>query len=201
MRIQLIALAIALALTTGVSGQRGFDDSLARSRNMLTRDAVLGLGSFAVVNIATGFIVAGQTQGETRYFWRMNGYWNLVNLGVAAMGYLGSDRALKRSYSLADNDKAQLSVEKTYLFNLGLDLVYITGGFYLRERGVSETNQLSRWQYRGYGSSIAIQGGFLAIMDALMVALHHRNSVRLNKRLRGFTVGVGPAAVGLAMRL
>ena len=97
MRTRFIFIVIALAGTTGVLAQQGFDDSLARSRNTLTKDAMLGLGSFAVVNIATGFIVAGETQGETRYFWRMNGYWNLVNLGVAVMGYLGSERAMRRS--------------------------------------------------------------------------------------------------------
>lgn len=201
MRVHLFVLTIALGIAQGVRAQQTFEDSLARSRNVLTRDAMLGLGGFAFVNIAAGFIAAGHTQGETRYFWRMNAYWNLVNLGVAAMGYLGSERALSRSYTLADNDRAQLSVEKTYLFNLGLDLVYITGGFYLRERGVSETNQLSRWQYRGYGSSIAIQGGFLAIMDALMVSLHHRNSMRINKKLQGLSLAVGPGSAGLVVKL
>lgn len=201
MRIRFVFTVIALAVTTGALAQQTFEDSLAHNRNVLTRDAMLGLGGFAVVNIASGFIAAEHTQGETRYFWRMNAYWNLVNLGVAAMGYLGAERALSRSYTLADNDRAQLSVEKTYLFNLGLDLVYITGGFYLRERGVSETNQVSRWQYKGYGSSIAIQGGFLALMDALMVSLHHRNSMKLNKKLQGLSLAVGPCSAGLIVKL
>jgi hypothetical protein len=192
---------VALLLSFRSPGQTGFNDSLALSRNTLTKNVMLGLGGFAVANIATGFIAAGQTRGETRNFWRMNAYWNLVNLGVAAMGYLGAQRALGRTYSLTQNERAQLSVEKTYVLNFGLDLVYITGGFYLRERGLSESNTVSRDQYRGYGSSIAVQGGFLAVMDGLMVMLHHRNSMRLNKHLQGLELRMGPGSLGLVYNL
>lgn len=192
---------VALLLSFRSPGQTGFNDSLALSRNTLTKNVMLSLGGFAVANIATGFIAAGQTRGETRNFWRMNAYWNLVNLGVAAMGYLGAQRALGRTYSLTQNERAQLSVEKTYVLNFGLDLVYITGGFYLRERGLSESNTVSRDQYRGYGSSIAVQGGFLAVMDGLMVMLHHRNSMRLNKHLQGLELRMAPGSLGLVYNL
>jgi hypothetical protein len=199
-KIFLVA-GVALLLYHRSLGQTGFNDSLALSRNTYTRNAMTSLGGFAVANIAAGFIAAGQTRGETRYFWRMNAYWNLVNLGVAAMGYLGAQRALGRTYTLAQNEKAQLAVEKTYVLNFGLDLVYITGGFYLRERGLSESNPVSRDQYRGYGSSIALQGGFLAVMDGIMVMLHHHNSIRLNRHLQGLAWQVGPGTLGLTYNL
>ncbi len=119
------------------------------------------LGAWATANIASGFIIASQTQGEAKYVWRMNAYWNFINLGLAGMGYLNARKSMMKKSGLADNLTAQQSIEKLYVFNLGLDLVYITGGFYLRERGNSQTKANSRDQFKGYGTSIAIQGGFL----------------------------------------
>ena len=54
------------------------------------------LGSWAALNIASGFIIAGQTQGEAKYFWQMNAYWNLINGGLAVMGYIDARKAMAR---------------------------------------------------------------------------------------------------------
>jgi hypothetical protein len=127
-------LLVGLLLFVTAYAQRDFNDSIAYSRNHTTEKAMIVLGSWAALNIASGFIIAGQAQGEAKYFWRMNAYWNLVNGGLAVMGYLGARKAMLRKYDLAQNEKAQLSIEKLYSFNLGLDLAYIAGGFYLREK-------------------------------------------------------------------
>jgi hypothetical protein len=155
------------------------------------------LGSWAALNIASGFIIAGQTQGEAKYFWQMNAYWNLVNGGLAVMGYIGARKAMLKKYDLAGNEKAQLSMEKLYAFNLGLDLAYITGGFFLREKGNNTSNIKSQDQLRGYGTSVIVQGGFLLLMDGVMIMLHHKNSIRLNNKLRNLETGTGPGGLGL----
>jgi hypothetical protein len=108
---------------------------------------------------------------------------------------------MSRKYSLSDNERAQLSIEKTYVLNFGLDLVYITGGFYLRERGNTETRPDSRDQYKGYGTSVILQGGFLLLMDGVMIALHHRNSNRLNDHLRRLELVSGADGLGVAYSL
>lgn len=189
---------VLLLLVTAASGQTSFNDSLAQSRNRITQKAMLTLGAWATANIASGFVIASQTQGEASYAWRMNAYWNVINLGLAGMGYLNARRALSKKYGLADNLSAQQAIEKLYVFNLGLDLVYITGGFYLRERGNSETKQDGRDQFKGYGTSIAIQGGFLLLMDGVMLMLHHKNSLRLNNKVRRWELNAGPGGLGVA---
>jgi len=155
------------------------------------------LGSWAAANIASGFIIGGQTEGETKYFWKMNAYWNLVNGGLAVMGYLNARKAMAKKFGLADNVSAQLAMEKLYAFNFGLDLAYIAAGFFLREKGVNETNLKSQDQLKGYGSSIILQGGFLLLMDGVMIWVHHKNSVRLNNKLRGLDLAMGPGGLGL----
>jgi hypothetical protein len=201
MKNSAVLFVLIMALCARGEAQTNFNDSLSRSRNTLTEHYMVTLGAFALVNIGSGFLVASQTQGEAKYAWRMNAYWNFINLGIAGLGYLGARKALSKTYSLAENEKAQLSVEKTYVLNFGLDLFYIAGGFYLRERGESETNLLSKQQYKGYGASIAIQGGCLAIMDAIMTTLHHHNSIRVNNKLKALELHAGPGAVALTWNL
>ena len=190
---------LSILILNGEPGlsQASFNDSLAQSRNNITQKAMLTLGGWAAANIASGFIILSQTQGEAKYVWRMNAYWNFINLGLAGMGYLNARKAMLKKYGLADNLSAQQAIEKLYVFNLGLDLVYITGGFYLRERGNSQTKVRSRDQFKGYGTSIAIQGGFLLLMDGVMVMLHHKNSLRLNSRIRQIELNAGPGGLGM----
>ena len=158
---------------------------------------MITLGSWAALNIGTGFIIAGQTQGETRYFWQMNAYWNLVNGGLAVMGYIRARKAMSRKYGLAENESEQQSIEKLYAFNLGLDLAYIATGFFLREKGANSSNLKSRDHLTGYGKSIIVQGGFLLLMDGVVISLHHRNSVRLNKKLKSLELNAGSDGLGL----
>ncbi len=183
-------LAVAILLHFPSRAQKDFNDSLAQSRNRITRTAMLTLGSWAVANISSGFIIAGQTTGQTKYFWRMNAYWNFINLGLAGMAYLNAISASAKKYSFADNFEAQHALEKIYIFNFGLDLAYIAGELYLHERGRSATTPNSGDQLKGYGTSIIAQGAFLLLMDGVMIRLHQKNTIRMNKRLRRFDLVV-----------
>lgn len=180
----LSAFLIAIALNFSSSAQASFSDSIAHARNQVTRAGMLTLGGWAVANITSGFIIAGQQSGITKYAWQMNAYWNFVNLGLAGMGYLRAIKESHRTFSLLDNYDAQNTLEKIYFFNLGLDLAYLGGGLYLRERGLNSSNVKTSQQLQGYGISIIIQGGFLLLEDATMIYLHKRNTVRVRRRLR-----------------
>src|SRR5580704_8457616 len=191
-------LLINIFLAGNTMAQQNFNDSIAISRNRITEKAMITLGSWAAVNIASGFIIASQTQGEAKYVWQMNAYWNLVNGGLAVMGYIRAHKAMNLKYGFAENESEQLSIEKLYAFNFGLDLAYIATGFYLREKGMNSNSQKSQDQLKGYGTSIIVQGGFLLIMDGIVLSLHHKNSVHLNKKLKGLELGAGPNGLGIS---
>jgi hypothetical protein len=184
-------------LSAEVFGQQEFNDSIAITRNRITEKAMIALGGWAILNISSGFILAGQTQGQSHYFWQMNAYWNLVNGGLAFLGYVRARKAMTRKYGLSENESEQLSIEKLYAFNLGLDLVYISTGFYLRDKGMNNGNMKSGDQLTGYGTSIIVQGSFLLLMDGIVLSLHHRNSIRLNKKLKSLELTSGPNGLGL----
>ena len=89
-------LLINIHLVGNALAQQNFNDSIANSRNNITEKAMVTLGSWAAVNIASGIIIAGQTQGESKYFWQMNAYWNLIIGGLAIMGYMNARKAMAR---------------------------------------------------------------------------------------------------------
>lgn len=152
----------------------------------------LTLGSYALANIAVGAIGASQTTGETKYVHRMNVYWNLVNLGIAGAGLLG---ARKRSpdETLGQAVRQHENMKQVLLVNAGLDVAYIVGGAYLRERGRSRPDKAD--QLRGYGKSIMAQGGFLLAFDLVNYFIFKSRGDKQEMQL----MSTGPMGLGVVL--
>lgn len=84
-------------------------------------------------------------------FWGMSGAWGFVNGAIALIGLLGAETG----------DYAALRT--TLWINAGLDVLYLASGLYLLSRP-EET-------WRGGGTAILIQGGFLLVFDVLHALL------------------------------
>ncbi|MDG1276345.1 MAG: hypothetical protein P8O16_03630 [Algoriphagus sp.] len=125
------------------------------------------LGSWAVGNMIWGGIGASNSTGQTKAFHQMNIYWNSVNLIIAGFGFWqASNEGL--SNDLFGTLDAQQKIEKILLFNTALDVAYMAGGMYLKERGL----RLNKDKFIGFGKSIILQGAFLFTFDALMYTFH-----------------------------
>jgi hypothetical protein len=124
------------------------------------------LGSWATLNIAGGLIGRANTTGSDTYFYEMNAIWNGVNLGIAALGYYGAVNLTQPETAL-DLYNAQIKMDKTLLFNAGLDLAYMAGGFYLMERS-RRTSAKNPDRLKGYGQAVILQGAFLLAYDVAM---------------------------------
>ena len=195
-RISLL-MVLAFSICGPASAQKTFNDSLALSRNRITQKAMITLGTWSVLNIASGFIIAGQTHGEAHYAWQMNAYWNFINLGLSAAALLQGRHSMGQPATLDGNVNAQEAIGKLYAVNFGLDVAYMIGGFYLRERGNRETIDSHRDRFKGYGTSLVVQGAFLFFMDGIMLHIHHQNSLRLQKHLRELEISSGPNGLGV----
>ena len=125
--------------------------------------SMLILGSWAVGNIALGATLVNQREGESKYFHGMNAGWNLVNLGLAAAGYLSAVKADPAAFGLYATVSEQHKLQKVFLFNAGLDVGYMMGGLYLMERSKNTENKPER--LKGFGRSILLQGAFLFAFD------------------------------------
>ncbi|WP_146088763.1 DUF6992 family protein [Neolewinella xylanilytica] len=141
-------------------------DELETARLNHQRQAMLVLGGWAVGNIGLGLALRERSSGSSRRFHEMNAIWNVVNLGIAGIGYLTLGEAAPTA--LAGWQENQ-GFQKILLFNAGLDVGYVLGGLYLMERSRRPDADGDRLQ--GYGRSIILQGGFLFLFDLVNFAI------------------------------
>jgi hypothetical protein len=116
----------------------------------------------------------------------MNAIWNSVNLGIAAFGYFSAARMAAPS-SAFEMYGMQMGLDKTLLFNAGLDLAYVAGGFWLMERSKNTDKRPER--LKGYGQSVVLQGAFLFVFDIALYALHQKIKVP-----EGLSLNIRPGA-------
>lgn len=166
-------------------------------RIALSKGGMQVLGGWAVVNIASGVVLRYQTTGTARAFHTMNAGWNLVNLGIATVSYIGLSNQEPGHFTWQESVKAQYNMQKILLFNAGLDIGYMIGGLYLRERAYrSDRPDIMR----GWGNSLVLQGGFLFLFDTIMAYLHSRHNSTLDGLLRGVQLRAGSDGIGLLYR-
>ena len=191
--------AVSLLSGNAATAQRTTPSSTLRdfSEQRIKHQKTLGLalGSYALANIAVGAIAAGQTTGETKEFHKMNVYWNLFNLGIAGAGLLGSRKRSADSETLADAVRQHENMKQILLVNAGLDVAYVVGGGYLRERANSHPDNAD--QLRGYGKSVMLQGGFLLAFDLVNYFIFKG---RGDKQER-FLLSATPNGVGLVISI
>ncbi len=154
---------------------------LNASRLKVQTTGMAVLAGWSVANIAYGSIAAARGKGSNKYFNRMNVYWGAVNLAIATPSLIGSLRQRKNPPATLKASIEELhSLEKTLLFNTGLDVAYVMGGLYLLERSKNTTDNPARLD--GFGKSVMLQGGFLLLFDAanyLALRKSHRKAAQI----------------------
>ncbi|TDQ18864.1 hypothetical protein DFQ04_0674 [Algoriphagus boseongensis] len=145
---------------------------------------MLILGSWAVGNMIWGGIGASQTSGEVKAFHQMNLYWNTVNLAIAGFGYWQATKEVPGTDFWATLE-AQQGIEKVLLVNAALDVAYMAGGLYLKERGLRKDNE----RLVGFGKSIILQGAFLMAFDGVMYGFHHAHAKDLPGLVQNLSLG------------
>ena len=132
------------------------------------------LGSWSIANMTVSplfrnqLMEAGGPKSSMEYFHEMNFNWNLVNAGIAGLGYVGIQKRKKQYWSLSTLEKERNKLRKTLAINMGLDACYILAGALLRNRAgkMSSENQARNI---GFGNSLILQGGFLLVFDGVFV--------------------------------
>lgn len=191
-RIFIIALLITLGFAASAQ------DSLSvfnHNREHIKQTGMTVLGSWAIVNISTGFIASANNTGSTKYFYQMNGIWNIVNLAAAISGHVSADKNINKPLSPQESLKQQRKIEQIFLVNGGLDFAYIGAGIYLNHRGTTDNSD----KLRGYGSSIILQGTFLLIFDATMYSTERHTGNKLRHFLQKTNLGFNGKQLGMTM--
>jgi hypothetical protein len=142
-------------------------------KNKLNHNGMIVLTSWASANIIGSGIGYTLTKSEEeKNFHLMNASWGIVNLGIALPGLLANK---KISATMYDLQKSQTQAEKLFLANAILDVVYISGGFYMKEFASNQTDIKKQERFNGFGNSVIIQGAGLMAFDLIMTILNNRN--------------------------
>lgn len=197
--MKLLFLSVCMLLLTGVSSAQdnSFLYQYNKQRLNSTKTAMLVLGGWGIANITAGLIGNSTAGGEAKYFHQMNAVWGVVNLGIATASYLSNSRLDPGKYNWQGSVQEQHKIEKIYLVNGALDLAYIAGGLFLRERGKLKLTGKAYDRWKGYGNSFILQGAFLLLYDGVNFTLHHAHGKGLFQRFNELQLTVAPGGVGM----
>lgn len=168
------------------------DQSLVRfneKRKQITQIGMLTLGGWALSNIAVNGILMTQASGSRYYFYQMNTFWNVVNLAIAGFGYYDNMQLAPETLSLSASTDEFYSLQKTLLFNAGLDIAYMAGGLYLLEKAKNTEAQQAR--FNGYGRGLLLQGAFLLVFDTVLYFILDAHAHELLPLLSSSAQGIG----------
>ncbi len=199
MRKFILLTAIVFSTSYTFSQSQADLNVFNRERNKVTKKSMIVLGGWSAANLIYSGIASGQTTGTTRYFHQMNVMWGGINLGLAALGYLGTKN--KDGMTLVQSLKQQGGLEKTYIFNAGLDVAYIASGLYLKERSKTRIKVENRQKERGYGESIILQGAALLLLDGVMFTVHNFHGKKLYKIMDKIQVGATGNGLSMIVKL
>ena len=165
-----------------------------QDRTHLQKNSMIALAGWSAANMVGSSIATDTRNKEMRYFHQMNVMWGGINLAIAGLGYWGAGREKFDNPTLESVLKHQNRIEKTYLINAGLDVVYVGAGLLMNK---TSDNQNNPERFKGYGNSIMLQGGFLLIYDAVLYAIHKNHGKLLKGVAEKISLNAGPGAVSL----
>ena len=192
-------LLVALLLII-ISYNASAQDSLRyfnQERYHITTTGMKVLGSWGIANTVVGGIGWANSSGQTKYFYQMNTFWGIANIGAAVLGYTGAEKARDKNYTVTETLKEQKKIQKIFLINAGLDVAYIGTGIYLDHRGNTHSDD----KLKGYGKAVILQGAFLLLFDGTMYGTHHNNGSKLRNFLARNPITFDGSKVGMLIKL
>ena len=172
-------------------------DDFNRQQVKMVRQSMTVLGSWSAANLLYSGISLSSATGSNKYFHQMNMMWGGINISLAAIGYFGAKNRDAAGYMASL--KKQSTIENVFLMNAGLDLAYIAGGFYLKEKGRRNISNPQR--ATGFGNSIVLQGSALLLFDAVMYFVHQKHGRQLYKMGSQIQIAATSNGIGCIVHL
>ena len=194
---KILFVAVANCFAIIIFAQQTSLNDFNKKRQSISKKGLTILSSYAAANIVYGSIAASQTTGSNKYFHEMNALWNGITLSITGLGLLTAKK--EGGFTYSTSLKKQGRIEQLFLFNAGLDVAYIAGGAYLKEK--SKSNIKNPAKLKGFGESIMLQGGVLFLFDAVMFALHNKHGRLLNKMVEKVQLAGTENGLGLLVKL
>lgn len=176
MRARSTLLVILIAVLPLAAFSQADLHSFYEQSQKINNTGMYVLGSWALVNIATGAYGWSNGFGPNKYFHQMNFFWNVVNISIAGFALINNYHTDYLTLGPDELMDRHLKIQRLYLINAGLDILYIGTGAWLSH--LSKSKEKNSDLLKGYGNSIMLQGGFLFLFDAVMYFIQHSRSSR-----------------------
>lgn len=145
------------------------DTSILHNNFYKTQEnAMKFLGGWSALNITLSPFLKTTSIESWPHFHQMNFNWNLVNAGIAGLGYIGLKKRKEKYWSLSSLETERNKLKKSLAVNIGLDVCYIIAGVLLKNR-VEKLSSQDQARNIGFGNSLILQGGFLFVFDSVFV--------------------------------
>lgn len=188
-----IIVLVSFVIVAGAIQAQSVDDFYSTSKS-INRTGMLVLGGWAISNMVYGGYGWSKYNDERKYFGQMNLMWNIVNASIAGFAlyqFHNTDIAsLTTEQMISNHNKTQ----NLYLFNTGLDILYMAGGAYMIN--ASKRSEKYGDLLKGYGQSVILQGGFLFVFDLAMYLIqrNHINTFNFSQN----SVAITPTGFNLS---
>ncbi len=148
------------------------DSTITRKKFYYVQQQSLSmLSGWSVLNLCLSPVLSNNFKNpESRedHFHLGNFNWNLMNLGISGFSHYSVYRKSQKNWSISEMTEQKRKVERAIVINIGLDLLYVLGGFALKY-AASKNQNLDPATYHGNGNSLILQGGYLLFYDAIFV--------------------------------
>ncbi len=132
------------------------------------QNAMKILGSWSTLNIISTPLLKTRSIESWSNFHQMNFNWNLVNAGIAGIGYMGVKKRKEKYWSLSTIENERIKLKKSLAINMGLDVCYMIVGGVLKNR-LGKLSIQDQARNIGFGNSLILQGGFLFVFDCVFL--------------------------------
>jgi len=182
----LFILSLLILFSVDAIAQQSLGD-FNQERLQVNKIGMIVLSSWAVGNMGVnGLMLRNPSSNEQGHFYRMNVFWNVVNLGLALPGLRHSMITDPSAIGMVETVGEYHQMGKVLLMNAGLDVAYITGGFLMKE--MAKTRDKKKDILTGYGRSLILQGGFLLAFDIILYSVLQSKSKGLENILEHVNV-------------
>lgn len=179
MKYSYILFLILLMVFVNVQAQTAAVDSLWKQRLLTDEKTSWVLGTWSAANFMISLPAIHSSDLQQRYYHRGNVYWNVVNVSLAALGYIHT-RKEKLPVNLTELYHRERKMQVIFGINAMADVGYMASGVFLMHQNSGDV--IRQAQFKGFGQTLVVQGAALLAFDAILYA-HKRKRARQIKKL------------------
>jgi hypothetical protein len=168
---KVLLFVLLIGAFADAKAQMSFKDTILEYNRLRINTNVRGakaLGVWGIANVAAGtigYFAAGKD--EWKSFHAMNAGFGLLNTGISTVALIRARKQMREQFHYRLFYERYLTNKTSHLIDAGIDVLLIAGGTVMSTKTGPDAAY-----YKGFGTSIAIQGIVQLLFDNVMFYSH-----------------------------